>query len=59
MPKTKNINYNAHNIWLIEDNAHFRRTMQWLVNRAPGMQCTHSFESCEDALLKLGKEELP
>jgi DNA-binding NarL/FixJ family response regulator len=59
MSKTKNLNTILRNIWLIEDNAHFRRTMQWLVNRAPGMQCTHAFESCEDALIKLGQEVLP
>ncbi len=59
MNKTKIVNTNLHDIWLVEDNAHFRRTMQWLVNKTPGMHCTQSFESCEDALIKLKTEVLP
>jgi len=59
MSKTKNTNKSFHNIWLIEDNAHFRRTMQWLVNRTAGMKCTHAFETCEEALIKLEHEVMP
>lgn len=59
MGKAKITNLDFHNIWLIEDNAHFRRTMQWLVNRASGMKCTFAFESCEEALVKLEHEVMP
>ena len=59
MTKVKYTNTGFHNIWLIEDNAHFRRTMQWLVNRAAGMKCTNVFESCEEALVKLEHEIMP
>ncbi|MFH1527273.1 MAG: response regulator transcription factor [Bacteroidota bacterium] len=59
MLKTKDSDTNMRNIWVIEDNAHFRRTIQWLINSDPGMKCTYSFESCEDALLKLEKEVPP
>ncbi|MFH1194257.1 MAG: response regulator transcription factor [bacterium] len=55
----KNIDTSFHNIWLIEDNVQFRRTMQWLINRTPGMQCTNAFESCEEALLKFEHEANP
>lgn len=59
MSKAKNTKSDFHNIWLIEDNAHFRRTMQWLVNRTSGMKCTYAFESCEEALVKLESEVKP
>lgn len=59
MSKAKNTKSDFHNIWLIEDNAHFRRTMQWLVNRTSGMKCTYAFESCEEALVKLENEVKP
>ncbi|HAB53427.1 MAG: LuxR family transcriptional regulator [Ignavibacteria bacterium RIFOXYB2_FULL_35_12] len=59
MSKTKNLNKDFHNIWLVEDNAHFRRTMKWLINRTTGMQCTQAFESCEEALVKLASDVPP
>jgi DNA-binding NarL/FixJ family response regulator len=59
MSKTKNVNKDSHDVWLVEDNAHFRRSMRWLINRTPGMQCTQAFESCEEALVKLKEEILP
>ncbi|NWF90699.1 MAG: response regulator transcription factor [Ignavibacteriaceae bacterium] len=59
MTKIKNPEKNSHHIWLIEDNAHFRRSMKWLINRAAGMQCDQAFESCEDALIELEKNGKP
>jgi DNA-binding NarL/FixJ family response regulator len=59
MSKAKSLNKDFHNIWLVEDNAHFRRSMRWLINRTPGLQCNHVFESCEEALAKLELEVKP
>jgi len=47
------------NIWVVEDNAHFRRTIQWLVNRIPGMKCSQAFETCEEAIALLEQAESP
>ncbi len=46
------------NIWLIEDNHHFRRTIQLLINNQAGMNCSKAFESCEDGLKYLA-ENIP
>lgn len=59
MSKLKNIDKGVHNIWLVEDNAHFRRSMKWLINRTAGLQCGQAFESCEEALAELEKDIKP
>jgi DNA-binding NarL/FixJ family response regulator len=50
---------NKINIWLIEDNYHFRRTIQLLINKQNGMKCTETFESCEDGLKFISKNSPP
>jgi DNA-binding NarL/FixJ family response regulator len=47
------------NIWLIEDNLHFRRTINGLINQTPGMKCSNAFETCEEAISKLETEFPP
>lgn len=47
------------NIWIIEDNAHFRKTIEYLINNARGMECKFAFDSSEEALDKLREEESP
>jgi DNA-binding NarL/FixJ family response regulator len=46
-------------IWLIEDNDSFRNALARVVNEQPGMNCHHSFTSCEDALVLLKREFPP
>ncbi len=47
------------NVWLIEDNYHFRRTVQSLINKQNRMDCSKTFESCEDGLNYLSKNYPP
>ena len=45
-------------IWLIEDNAFYRRTIEGVVNQSGKFECTRSFASCEEALAAL-RDEVP
>lgn len=36
-------------IWLIEDNARYRKTLSGLIIQTPGLTCPGSFGSCEEA----------
>ncbi|MCX6151236.1 MAG: response regulator transcription factor [Ignavibacteriales bacterium] len=46
-------------IWIIEDNLRYRKTLAGLIDRTPGMKCSHSFPSCEDALELLTQKNSP
>ncbi len=41
---------NQINIWLIEDNVRYRKTLTGLFERTQNMRCTNYFSRCEDAL---------
>lgn len=47
------------NIWLVEDNLRYRKSLAGLINGTDGMNCPHVFVSCEDALEILSKEIFP
>lgn len=38
------------NIWLVEDNLRYRKSLFGLINDTAGMVCQHAFNSCENAL---------
>ncbi len=38
------------NIWLVEDNLRYRKSMATLINGTKGMRCMHAFVSCEEAI---------
>jgi DNA-binding NarL/FixJ family response regulator len=46
-------------VWLIEDNADFRKLVGWQINQIPQMRCARSFGNCEDALSALAAEPVP
>ncbi|HSI12493.1 MAG TPA: response regulator transcription factor [Chthoniobacter sp.] len=46
-------------VWLIEDNATFRRTLTRALNQEEGLQCLGGFTSCEDALGALSRQPAP
>ncbi len=48
----------AVNIWLVEDNNRYRKTMSGLINRSPGMYCPHAVATCEEAIY-LARTETP
>lgn len=43
-------------VWLIEDNATYRRTVARVIDQLPGLRCARAFSNCEDALAALGTE---
>ena len=47
------------NIWLVEDNLRYRKSLAGLINGTQGMYCPHVFVSCEDALEVLSEESFP
>ena len=38
------------NIWLVEDNVRYRKTLIGLIDRTSDMHCSELFSSCEDAI---------
>ena len=46
-------------VWLIEDNATFRRTVMRALDQEDGFQCLGGFASCEDALAALSHRPAP
>lgn len=46
-------------IWVVEDNALFRETLEALVNGSERMECARAFPTAEDALEALRSEPLP
>ncbi|MFA7289413.1 MAG: response regulator, partial [Melioribacteraceae bacterium] len=59
MINNKELDKDNYNIWLIEDNLHFRRTINGLINQTQGMKCSNAFETCEEAILKMETEFPP
>lgn len=47
------------NVWLIEDNSTFRRTVARIIDRIEGMACPLSFSACEEAIQTLQKGQRP
>lgn len=46
-------------VWLIEDNATFRRTVMRALDQEEGFHCLGGFASCEDALAALSRQPPP
>lgn len=46
-------------VWVVEDNSHFRKSIVSLINHNAGMKCEHSFASCEQALKLLEAGSIP
>jgi DNA-binding NarL/FixJ family response regulator len=46
-------------VWLIEDNATFRRSVARTIERQPGFRCEQVFARCEDALIGLQQLSKP
>lgn len=50
---------NKINIWLVEDNISYRKTLTGLINRSPGLYCPQAFATCEETILMLQTEPFP
>ncbi len=59
MKKATHTENKSINIWLVEDNIRYRKSLAGLINGTEGMHCTHAFVSCEDALETISKENSP
>jgi len=53
-PKEKTVT-----VWLVEDNATYRKTIATAINQLPDVRCSNAFASCEDALAALKPAEGP
>lgn len=47
------------NIWIVEDDTGFRRTLQRMLNRTKHITCARSFPSCEELFEALARESPP
>jgi len=59
LKKEKNTEKQKINIWLVEDNLRYRKSMAGMINATEGMRCSHAFLSCEEALPVFLKDDLP
>src|ERR1041385_1981216 len=46
-------------VWLIEDNADYRRMVTWQINQISGLNCVRTYSTCEEALSAIRKEPSP
>lgn len=49
----------ALNLWLIEDNASFRRTVQRVISRLPNIETVRGFGTFDEALTALSQDTAP
>jgi len=59
LKKEKVTDKNIINIWLVEDNLRYRKSMAGMINSTEGMRCSQAFLSCEEAFSLFSKEALP
>ena len=59
MKKNISTEHKKTNIWLVEDNIRYRKSLAGLINSTEGMHCPYSFISCEDAIQTLQNEQAP
>jgi DNA-binding NarL/FixJ family response regulator len=46
-------------LWVVEDDALYRKTISELLHEVEGIRCDHAFSRCEDALRALDTEPAP
>lgn len=49
----------AKELWVVEDDALYRKTISALLHDVEGIRCDHAFARCEDALRALDTEPAP
>lgn len=59
MKKTNTLENHSTNIWLVEDNVQYRKSLAGLISSTEGMICPQTFGTCEDAIDVLLKESPP
>lgn len=59
MKKTNTLENHSTNIWLVEDNVQYRKSLAGLISSTEGMICPQTFGTCEDAINVLLKESPP
>ena len=50
---------NLINIWLVEDNSRYRKSLATVINSTPGMESSKAFSTCEEALAAIKTEIEP
>jgi DNA-binding NarL/FixJ family response regulator len=59
MQKEKAPPEEAKELWVVEDDALYRKTISQLLDGVQGIHCDHAFSRCEDALRALDTEPAP
>jgi DNA-binding NarL/FixJ family response regulator len=59
MQNDKGLPDDPKELWVVEDDALYRRTIAELLHGVPGIRCDHAFSRCEDALHALDTEPAP
>jgi DNA-binding NarL/FixJ family response regulator len=59
MPKARAHPEDAKELWVVEDDALYRKTISSLLHDVEGIHCDHAFGRCEDALHALDTEPAP
>ncbi len=59
MHKDKAAQEDAKELWVVEDDALYRKTISGLLHGVEGIRCDHAFSRCEDALRALDTEPAP
>lgn len=52
-------NINPVNIWMVEDNSHYRKSLAAVINATEGMICSETFSTCEEALKNMDGGNYP
>ncbi len=47
------------NIWMVEDNSRYRKSLVAVINNTPGMYCDQAFSACEEAFDAMEVEAHP
>lgn len=54
-----NIDTAPINIWMVEDNSRYRKSLAAVINNTDGMTCTEAFSTCEEAITAMEDELYP
>jgi DNA-binding NarL/FixJ family response regulator len=54
-----NSSIDTTSLWVVEDDAMYRNSIQEVLNQMEGMRCEHAFSSCEEVLKLMEKEYAP
>lgn len=57
--EVENRSINPVNIWMVEDNSRYRKSLAAIINATEGMICSEAFSTCEEAFKKMDGDHYP